>query len=243
MRRDTLVALGAVCLIFWAGIYFLFSLKPPQPVPASQSELVDRTQTLNENFNNVQQQLNKQLRSYNLLLDKLRLLKTELVSKKDAVVNIDNLINLIENPDNSVENIVRIVDRNKPKERKPDTDDFQILGNSDEDEIVKEENGVVNKVLDDNDDDIDVNRKDIEIVNNRAVIPVLLFSCNRVTVTRALDLLISYRPDKQQFPIIVTQDCNHEETRNVIQSYGDEIIYIQQPDQSDPVLPEKEKKI
>ena len=30
--------------------------------------------------------------------------------------------------------------------------------------------------------------------------------------------------------------------RNVIQSYGDEIIYIQQPDQSDPVLPEKEKK-
>ena len=32
---------------------------------------------------------------------------------------------------------------------------------------MKEENGVVNKVLDDNDDDIDVNRKDIEIVNNR----------------------------------------------------------------------------
>ena len=44
MRRDTLVALGAVCLIFWAGIYFLFSLKPPQPAPVAQTDLVDRTQ-------------------------------------------------------------------------------------------------------------------------------------------------------------------------------------------------------
>ena len=30
--------------------------------------------------------------------------------------------------------------------------------------------------------------------------------------------------------------------RNVIESYGDEIIYIQQPDLSEPKLPEKEKK-
>ena len=30
--------------------------------------------------------------------------------------------------------------------------------------------------------------------------------------------------------------------RNVIESYGDEIIYIQQPDLSEPRLPEKEKK-
>jgi len=243
MRRDTLVALGAVCLIFWAGIYFLFSLKPPQPAPVAQSDLVDRTQKLHDNFNNVQQQLNKQLRSYNLLLDKLRLLKTELVSSKDAVVNIDNLINLIENPDNSVENIVRIVDRHKPKERKweENGNGMQNLGNDDEDDEEKRGDDDVDSRVD-NDDDIDMNHKDLDVVNSRPVIPVLLFSCNRVTVSRALDLLISYRPDKHQFPIIVTQDCNHEETRNVIQSYGDEIIYIQQPDQSDPVLPEKEKK-
>ena len=30
--------------------------------------------------------------------------------------------------------------------------------------------------------------------------------------------------------------------RQVIESYGDQIVFIQQPDLSDPVLPEKEKK-
>ena len=41
MRRDTLVALGGVCLIFWAGIYFLFSLKPGQV--GSQDKLEERS--------------------------------------------------------------------------------------------------------------------------------------------------------------------------------------------------------
>ena len=31
--------------------------------------------------------------------------------------------------------------------------------------------------------------------------------------SKALDLLISYRPSREQFPIIVTQDCGHAETR------------------------------
>ena len=136
-----------------------------------------------------------------------------MVSSKDAEVNIDNLINLIENPDNSVENIVRIVDRHKPKERKweENGNGMQNLGNDEDDEDKREDNDVDSRV--DNDDDIDMNHKDLDVVNSRPVIPVLLFSCNRVTVSRALDLLISYRPEKQQFPIIVTQDCNHEETR------------------------------
>ena len=30
--------------------------------------------------------------------------------------------------------------------------------------------------------------------------------------------------------------------RNVIESYGDQVIYIRQPDLSEPQLPEKEKK-
>lgn len=38
------------------------------------------------------------------------------------------------------------------------------------------------------------------------------------------------------------KDCNHEDTRNVILSYGDELIYIQQPDQSEIAVPPKEKK-
>jgi len=74
------------------------------------------------------------------------------------------------------------------------------------------------------------------------VIPVLLFACNRVSVNKALDLLVAYRPNKQQFPIIVSQDCGHQETANVIRGYGDQIISIQQPDLTEPVVPPKEKK-
>merc|ERR1719458_693129 len=46
----------------------------------------------------------------------------------------------------------------------------------------------------------------------------------------------------EQFPIIVSQDCGHRETQAVIQSYGDQVIYLQQPDLSEPAIPPKEKK-
>nr|XP_023025074.1 alpha-1,3-mannosyl-glycoprotein 2-beta-N-acetylglucosaminyltransferase-like [Leptinotarsa decemlineata] len=83
-----------------------------------------------------------------------------------------------------------------------------------------------------------VDQKELQDVK----IPVLVFACNRVTVTRCLDNLIQYRPDPDQFPIIVSQDCSHEETRNAIQKYGSQISLIQQPDQSDIQVPPKEKK-
>ncbi|KAF4517851.1 hypothetical protein B566_EDAN011776 [Ephemera danica] len=78
--------------------------------------------------------------------------------------------------------------------------------------------------------------------NTEPVIAVLVFSCNRVTVTRCLDQLIKFRPSKQQFPIVVTQDCAHQPTADAIASYGDLITHIQQPDQSDIIVPPKEKK-
>lgn len=40
---------------------------------------------------------------------------------------------------------------------------------------------------------------------NRPVIPVVVFACNRVSVKRNLDELIKYRPNAEQFPIIVSQ--------------------------------------
>lgn len=73
-------------------------------------------------------------------------------------------------------------------------------------------------------------------------IAMLLFACNRVTVARSLDKLIRYRPSRRQFPIIVSQDCQHEATTHVIQSYGDQVYLIRQPDQSDIAIPPKEKK-
>lgn len=73
-------------------------------------------------------------------------------------------------------------------------------------------------------------------------IAILVFSCNRVTVTRCLDQLLEYRPSAQDFPIIVTQDCQHEATANAIRGYGDQVYHIQQPDQSEIQIPLKEKK-
>lgn len=78
--------------------------------------------------------------------------------------------------------------------------------------------------------------------HTNSVIAVLLFSCNRVTVKRNLDQLIKYRPSREAFPIIVSQDCGHKQTAKVIQEYGDQVAHIQQPDQRDVVLPPKEKK-
>lgn len=70
-----------------------------------------------------------------------------------------------------------------------------------------------------------------------------MFACNRVTVSKALDSLLKFRKNPTQFPIIVSQDCGHEETAQVIQSYGSSIEFMQQPDQGDiPGIPKKERK-
>lgn len=74
------------------------------------------------------------------------------------------------------------------------------------------------------------------------IIPVLVFACNRESVSKCLDNLIEHQPNVYQFPIIVSQDCDHELTRNKILSYKDKVTLISQPDQSDIFVPPKEKK-
>ncbi|XP_064645733.1 alpha-1,3-mannosyl-glycoprotein 2-beta-N-acetylglucosaminyltransferase-like isoform X2 [Lineus longissimus] len=77
---------------------------------------------------------------------------------------------------------------------------------------------------------------------NKAVIAVLVFACNRVTVKRNLDQLIKYRPSPERFPIVVSQDCGHGETAAVIQSYGHQLTHIQHPDLSNIQLPYNQRK-
>ncbi|CAB3400244.1 unnamed protein product [Caenorhabditis bovis] len=58
-------------------------------------------------------------------------------------------------------------------------------------------------------------------------IPVLVFSCNRVlAIKEHIKKLIKYRPNKEMFPIIVSQDCDNEGVRKEVQSFGDEVQYI-----------------
>ncbi|XP_034962896.2 alpha-1,3-mannosyl-glycoprotein 2-beta-N-acetylglucosaminyltransferase [Zootoca vivipara] len=75
-----------------------------------------------------------------------------------------------------------------------------------------------------------------------AVLPVLVIACDRSTVRRCLDKLLHYRPSKERFPIIVSQDCGHEETARVIASYGDAIMHIKQPNLSDIPVPTDHRK-
>lgn len=77
---------------------------------------------------------------------------------------------------------------------------------------------------------------------NSPIIPVLVFACNRLSVNRCLDDLLKHRPRADQFPIIVSQDCDDEATRNMILSYKDNVTLIRQPDQSDITVLPKEKK-
>jgi len=228
--------LGGAMLLFWAGIYYVSYVSMPPDVGKGE-RLKDKSRQIEQSFEQIQRQLQSQIKSNSLLLDKLRMLKSDIRSNNEAVVDITKFIELLENPDDSdVDQIVRIVERHKPKERSE-----QLNVETFEDEDIDSKNNYKEDANDD-DDDIDDVQDKAAGGTSKPVIPVLLFSCNRVSVNRALDLLISYRPSKEQFPIIVTQDCGHQETRNVIESYGDEIIYIQQPDLSEPRLPEKEKK-
>lgn len=64
------------------------------------------------------------------------------------------------------------------------------------------------------------------------VLPILVIACNRVTVRRCLDKLLQHRPSAELYPIIVSQDCGHAETAEVIRSYGSQVTHLQQPDLS-----------
>lgn len=74
------------------------------------------------------------------------------------------------------------------------------------------------------------------------VIPILVIACNRVTVRRCLDKLLQYRPSAESYPIIVSQDCGHTETADVIRSYGNQVTHLTQPDLSDIAVPPQHKK-
>lgn len=80
------------------------------------------------------------------------------------------------------------------------------------------------------------------IASPEVIIPILVIACDRVTVRRSLDRLIQYRPSSELHPIIISQDCGHAETAHVIDSYGDKVTHISQPDLSDiRVRPEHRK--
>ncbi|XP_028985217.1 alpha-1,3-mannosyl-glycoprotein 2-beta-N-acetylglucosaminyltransferase a [Betta splendens] len=74
------------------------------------------------------------------------------------------------------------------------------------------------------------------------VLPILVIACNRVTVRRCLDNLLQHRPSAELYPIIVSQDCGHAETAEVISSYGSRVTHLKQPDLSEIAVRPEHKK-
>lgn len=64
-------------------------------------------------------------------------------------------------------------------------------------------------------------------------IAILVIACNRPSVSRCLDNIFKVKPKGIDMPVIVSQDCGHAETENVIKSYGDKLTLVKQPDLSD----------
>jgi len=232
MKRDILMATGLVCLIFWMGItYYLFSHKPPNHSP--NKEAAERNRLLEDKIDALNTQLKEQYRTNSLLLDKLKVLTSD--KQKLNSVDIGQFIQLIEDPAS-----VDVKQMFKPEVDKP-RESSKFVRKDQVKDIIPDKVEEKEEVKEKDEEEIGV-EPGLAVRPGKPVIPVLLFSCNRVAVRQALDLLLAHRPSKDQFPIIVTQDCGHKETREVIQSYGDQVIYIQQPDLSEPVVPAKEKK-
>ncbi|XP_035528949.1 alpha-1,3-mannosyl-glycoprotein 2-beta-N-acetylglucosaminyltransferase a [Morone saxatilis] len=82
----------------------------------------------------------------------------------------------------------------------------------------------------------------VAVPRRQPVIPILVIACNRVTVRRCLDKLLQHRPSAELHPIIVSQDCGHAETAEVIRSYGSQVTHLKQPDLSDIAVPPQHKK-
>lgn len=69
-------------------------------------------------------------------------------------------------------------------------------------------------------------------------IGIVVISCNRPdAITRSVTGLLKYRPSAKQFPIVVSQDCGHEETARAISAFGNNVHHIKQPDLSEPDVP------
>lgn len=79
-------------------------------------------------------------------------------------------------------------------------------------------------------------------IYNSSSVAVLVIACNRPSISRCINKLLKYRKSKDEFPIIVSQDCIHERTSQIIKSFGKDLIHIHQPDQNEIIVPSKEKK-
>ncbi|RCN48517.1 GNT-I family protein [Ancylostoma caninum] len=76
-------------------------------------------------------------------------------------------------------------------------------------------------------------------------IPVVVFACSRAAaVSGIVKKLISLRPSKDLFPIIVSQDCDNIPVQRAVAEFRDQVVYIKHKSaqQDNVVVPKAHKK-
>lgn len=114
--------------------------------------------------------------------------------------------------------------------------------NNNQDEIQENNNIEEEKVETEEDPLARYSQTYLDNDHTKPVIPVLVFACNRPSIAKCLDNLVQYRANSEQFPIIVSQDCGDELTKETILKYKDDVTLIEQPDMSIIQVPPKDKK-
>ena len=71
---------------------------------------------------------------------------------------------------------------------------------------------------------------------SHSMIPIVVFGCNRPSIKRSLDRLFKLRPS-ERFPILVSLDCHNAETIRVLQSYGEDIVWWNLPEDEQLDIP------
>ena len=162
--------------------------------------------------------------------------KTEIMDSEDKLTENEGIKNRDEKIGNSFDT------ENEIKENDSESKESEQETNKDQDENEQEdENEAYSKELEEpkeltpSKNTPETEQENQVNIEKEQVIVVLVIACNRPEyVKKCIDTLLEKRPAdlKAQFPIVVSQDCGHEETEKVIASYGNKLKLIKQPDLS-----------
>lgn len=164
--------------------------------------------------------------------DKYTVVKEQQVVDRKQIDNAIEKANKAKSADSKVI-VTHVIDKNFDTNKKEEKSQV-VVAAVPPTTIADRDNELINQLK-------ELNQRPQDATFKGPIIAILVFACNRISVRTCLDDLIRYRKHVDQFPIIVSQDCNDEATKNVIESYKD-VTLMQQPDQSDIFVLPKDKK-
>lgn len=183
MRKDKLYFLGTLVLVAWLGMtYFIFIHGPK-----SENRISDRAGfKLKKEIDHFEKRLKAQIKENALLLLQLQELRSTATDDNDHGEGLDAPA------------------KQQPTQKFVDgANEYDVKLDLNKDTVDAEQSGTGggrNAA-----ESVVVQEEPVVTIDPHDVMPVLMFACNRITVTKALDLVLKYRTNRQKFPIIVSQ--------------------------------------